>query len=123
VKEAVRRDWQQTRHDLHAGGHELNQRGTDTLRQAAGTAVVPSINDANPPRVTGVLPMEWQQVMSPIAYGYAARRQFGVTHPEWNDQLAEQLRGEWEAAAHENRTDGMWNDVKAHVRFGYDSKN
>src|SRR5581483_8090792 len=35
VKEAMRRDWEQTKHDLHLkGGHELNQGVKDTVKQA-----------------------------------------------------------------------------------------
>ena len=36
AQEAMRRDWAQTKHDLHLGGHEMNQSLTDTLKQAAG---------------------------------------------------------------------------------------
>ena len=126
VKEAVRRDWQQTKHDLHVGGHELNQQVADTVKQAAGSKAIPSINSANPPKVIGDLPVEWQtgeweRVESPFEYGYVARCHFGATYLEWNDDLDRVLRKEWEAAA-ARREPGLWDDVKSYVRRGYDHK-
>ena len=74
VKEALRRDWQQTRHDdLHVGGHELNQQATDTVKQATGKETIPSINDANPPKVIGALTGEWEAVETPTGIWVFAR--------------------------------------------------
>jgi hypothetical protein len=122
VKEAVRRDWQQTKHDLHAGGHELNQKGTDTLKQAVGKEAIPSINRANPPKVIGELVGEWEVVELPFEYGYSARHQFGSTHATWNDDLARDLQGEWEASARASKASGPWDQVKPYVRHGYEYK-
>ena len=52
LKEALRRDWEQTKHDLHLkGGHELNQGLMDTIDQAAGSEAIPASNRPNPPKV------------------------------------------------------------------------
>jgi hypothetical protein len=122
VKEAVRRDWQQTKHDFHVGGHEMNQKGGDTLRQAAGTEAIPDNDRENPPKVIGELTGEWELVSLPVEYGYAARRQFGATHVEWNDVLAKNLQLEWEAGPRPSNTAGLWPDVQPHVRHGYEYK-
>jgi hypothetical protein len=55
VKEAVRRDWQQTTHDLHIGGHQLSPHVGNTIKHASGAEDIPSTS------------------------GYMARDQFGST--------------------------------------------
>ncbi len=99
VKEAIRRDWQQTKQDLHMkGGHELSQKGTDTIKQAVGKEDIPSINDPNPQKIIGDLSGEWERAEGPMEYGYAARRQFGTEHKEWDANLDSDLRKEWESS-------------------------
>jgi hypothetical protein len=115
VKEAVRRDWQQTEHDLHLGGHELNQGASDTMKQAAGKAPIPSINQANPPKVIGDMSGEWERVEPPVAYGYSARQHFG--DKGWDDGLEGDLRREWESPA--NAASGDWEQVRRFIRYGY----
>jgi hypothetical protein len=111
VKEALQRDWDQTRHDLHLGGHELNQKLGDTMGQAAGNRVMPPIDVANPPKVIG----RWEDAEIPIGFGYAARREFGGDYPEWNDALEARLQAYWKAAA-------PWRVVRNLVRHGYEIK-
>ncbi|WP_434387797.1 hypothetical protein [Melittangium boletus] len=42
VKEALKRDWEQTKHDFNKKkGTELNQDAGDTLKQAAGKEPIP----------------------------------------------------------------------------------
>ena len=122
VKEAVRRDWQQTKHDLHMGGHELNQQATDTVKQGAGKEAIPSINQANPPKVIGDLSGEWEQVEAPMEYGYVARHQFGAAHKQWNADLERDLRSEWESPKNTHGATRKWDDVKPYVQRGYDYK-
>jgi hypothetical protein len=119
VKEAVRRDWQQTKHDLHVGGHQLGQSAGDTIKQASGREDIPPSNDANPQNVASELRGEWEMVAHSVEYGCAARHQFGSTHPEWDDVLDHNLRVEWESAPAEEKMSGLWVDVKPHVRHGY----
>jgi hypothetical protein len=122
IREAVRRDWMQTKHDLHMGGHELNQKGSDTYKQAAGKETIPDINQANPPKVIGDLDGEWERVEPQIEYGYAARRQFGSKYAQWNSDLEQNLRGEWERDVRARGDDRRWDDVSPMVRRGYDYK-
>jgi len=121
VKEAVRRDWQQTKHDLHMGGHQLSQKGSDTLKQAAGKEDIPSINDPQPQKIIGDLSGEWERVEAPMEYGFSARRQFGSSHEKWDEELASDLRKEWESSQ-STKSFGGWDDVKPYVRHGYDYK-
>jgi hypothetical protein len=119
VKEAVRRDWQQTKHDLHLGGHQLSQHLTDTVKQASGSERLPSINEANPQKIIGQLDPEWEAVAASVEYGYAARSQLGSAHTHWDDVVDDTLRTEWESARSAGRASGLWEDVRPHVRHGY----
>jgi len=94
VKEAMRRDWMQTRHALGVGGRELNQTLTNTLKQAAAKEHLPTVDEANPARIVG----EWSEAEVPFGYGYGARTEFGARHPQWNEGLEQMLEGEWVAA-------------------------
>lgn len=114
AREAMRRDWSQTKHDLHLGGHELNQGVTDTLKQAGGEEHLPTINQANPPRVIG----EWSEAEAPYRYGHAAQRQFGAAYPEWSAALDAKLEHEWMTA--EDRIPGDWGWARRFVRRGYE---
>ncbi|MDB4994855.1 MAG: hypothetical protein JWM74_2287 [Myxococcaceae bacterium] len=117
VKEAMRRDWEQTKHDLHVkGGHELNQGVGDTVAQASGEQAIPPDDRANPPKVVG----SWNDAEVPMGYGYGARQKFGAEHPQWNDRLEATLKTDWEAAKESTGT--AWNDVKRWVRHGYEYK-
>ncbi len=116
VKEAFRRDWQQTKHDLHAGGHELNQGVGDTVKQAQGKEAIPPIDKANPPKVIG----DWDEVEVPANYGFAARQQYGAQHTAWTTDLETTLKSDWEKGEHDVKSN--WENVRDHVRRGYDYK-
>ncbi len=108
LKEALHRDWDQTKQDLTLGGHELHQTVTDTLKQAAGAEPIP-------PRV--VLP--WEEAEQPLMYGVGARHEFGKDHPTWNEGLELRLKSDWD-----NQDGGAikrkWDEVKYVVKHGYD---
>lgn len=114
AKEALRRDLEQTKHDLGMGGHELNQSVSNTVAQASGEEAIPDVNHLNPPRVIG----SWDEAELPVGFGYGARLHYGATHPAWNDTIARTLESEWKAA--HVATGRAWNDVVRDVRRGYD---
>jgi hypothetical protein len=114
VREAMRRDWAQTKHDLNLGGHEMNQSVLDTVQQAAGEQHLPNINHANPPKVIG----EWSDAEIPYRYGFAARKQFGGQHPAWSPELENKLRNEWLEARDQETRD--WEAARRFVRRGYE---
>lgn len=114
VKDAMERDWTQTKHELGIGGHELNQSISDTTKQAAGSEPIPAPGAANPPKVIG----DWSEAEIPYGFGHAARRQFDTQHPQWTPELEEELRQEWGASPVHGPID--WNDAKPLVHRGYD---
>ena len=114
VKEAMRRDWMETTHDIGLGGHELNQTLVDTVKQAIGQEPLPTLEEANPPTVVG----EWSAAEVPYEYGYAARSRFGERHPHWNEGLEQELKDEW-TSAWDNK-DHHWGTVRHFVHRGYE---
>jgi len=117
IKEAVRRDWEQTKHDFHLeGGHELNQGAMDTIKQAAGREGIPPDDRPNPPKVIG----DWDDVELPIGYGYSARQRYGAEHPTWDASVESWLRSEWETGPNKDKSEREWDDVKSSVRHGYE---
>lgn len=118
IKEALRRDWEQTKHDLGlSGGHELNQGAMDTLKQATKAQPIPAGDRPIPPKVIGA----WDEAEYPIGYGYTARHKFGKLHPAWNESLEERLRTDWET--HKRNPEHGWDHVKGLVRYGYEYHN
>jgi hypothetical protein len=122
AKEALKRDWEQTKRDFGAGGRELDQDVDDTLKQVVGTDVVPPPNQPNvpggAPAQTGAAASrrQWSDVEAPMRYGYGARAQYNA---EWNDKVEEKLRSEWEEKR-DGTNRNAWDDVKAAVRRGYE---
>jgi len=116
VKEAMRRDWEQTKHDVSMkGGHELNQGIGDTVKQAAGKEPIPPSDRANPPKVVG----DWNEVELPIEYGYAARSHY-ATPGGWSSEVEGTLKREWNEGR--EKTSHAWEDVRDHVRRGFEAK-
>lgn len=112
VREAMRRDWEQTLHDMHIkGGHELNQSLEDTVKQMAGKQPLPPIDRANPPKIIG----DWDRVETPMEYGFGARKEFGGDWP----QVEGKLRDEWGKGA---ARDERWSDVRDYVRRGFEAE-
>lgn len=109
AKEAMKRDWEQTKSDMHAGGRDLNQNVSDTVKQATGKEPIPRTNAPS---------LSWDDAESPMAFGYGARTQYGRDHQEWNDKLEGTLRSEWEQGR--DKTRRAWEDVKSFVKRGYE---
>lgn len=117
IKEAMGRDWVQTKKDFHAkSGHELNQDLPDTVKQMSGKQPIPPPDRPNPAKVIG----NWDDAELPVSYGYGARHQYGSAHPTWSSDLETKLRTEWEQG---HRSSGRkWDDVREYVRHGYEYK-
>ena len=111
-KEALRRDWEQTKADLGAGGHQLNQSLGDTLEQAAGQQTLPLGNAPNP-SVDDLV--GWDTAELGVRYGHGASSHHGDI--DWDDHLEEKLREDWRTTL----TDTPWERVKHAVRRGWDS--
>lgn len=114
VKEALHRDWEQTKADFTStGGIELNQEAGDTLKQAAGVEPIPSIARANAEEVA--TPRSWASAEPAIRYGFAARLHF-ARFQTWNDEVENLLRRDWESA-----WGASWERSRNDVHRGWDS--
>lgn len=115
IREAIRRDWEQTKHDASWKlGHELNQNIGSTVKQALNQQDIPPYDGPNPPLVIG----NWEDIEEPIAFGYAASNVYGSQHPEWDAELMGLLRRDWDAS--HSLADQGWGDAKRWVRLGYE---
>jgi hypothetical protein len=102
VKEAFRRDWEQTKHDLGASSPDLNQDVPDTVKQAAGKKHIP------PPGVAN-----FEDYEPALRYGYGARNHYGKQYPTWDSRLEETLKKDWSSSED-------WKRYSKAVRRGYE---
>ena len=107
VKDAFRRDWTQTKHDLGGNEPDLNQDVDDTVKQAAGKQAIPPGNAPN-----------FEEHEPAFRFGYGAMQQYGKQYPQWDDKLENTLRKDWSA----NGDDGSWKRYAKSVRRGYEYK-
>jgi hypothetical protein len=119
VKEALKRDWEQTKSDVHAGGRDLDQNVGDTVRQMAGKEEIPPESQPNSKSLgSDARPVAWDDVETPMMFGHGARQQYGAQHAAWNDGLERTLRTEWDEGR--GTTGRSWDQVRAHVRRGFE---
>ena len=108
AKQALHRDWEQTKGDLADTGVDLNQGALDTLRQAVGTQPIPADNLPNRgPR------HDWVRVESAVRYGHGAARHYSDS--DWDEKLEARLRSEWEASGQHS----TWDSMKEGVERGW----
>ena len=107
IKEAFRRDWEQTKHDFGGDEPDLNQDVDDTVAQMAGKKPIPPGDQPN-----------WDQYEPAYRFGYGARRYYGNTYRDWDDRLENQLRSDWNTAYGDTYAD--WNRYRGHIRRGWD---
>jgi len=131
VKEAMHRDWEQTKNDFGGKAPDLNQDVGDTVKQAVGADPVPPPSAKTPPSSAELKraakreakaemrgPVErWNDVESRLAYGYAARSYYATMYPHWDDGLESELRNEWD----KSKPEKAWDEVKHDVRRGFDA--
>jgi hypothetical protein len=108
VKEALRRDWDQTKHDFGMKfGQDLNQDVTDTVRQAVGSTPIPSPHVANADA--------WSDEAA-VRYGYGAGLSANYRgFQAWGPELEAQLQRDWEAMS----SGRAWDEVRLAVRYGW----
>lgn len=108
VKEAFRRDWEQTKADLGAKAPDLDQNVGDTVRQAFGKEEIP------PPNVPNRLEERWEDVERAMRYGYAARRHY-ADQSAWDEEFETRLRSEWDSMSPPR----PWQEVQPFVYRGW----
>ena len=105
VKMAMKRDWDQTKHDLGGNETDTNQKIGNTARQAAG-------KEAIPPRGEKA-----QDDLEPAyRFGYGARSEYGDEHPEWDEELEARLKNDWESLDSTRN----WETDREAIRYGWD---
>jgi hypothetical protein len=105
TKAAFKRDWDQTKHDLGGDAPDTTQNAKDTLKQAAGKEPIP-------PR--GVI--AYDQVEPAYRFGYGARSHYGEKYSEWDDDVEDVLRRDWENL----NPDRIWEEDAEYIRTGWD---
>jgi len=107
VKAAMRRDWDQTKHDFGGDEPDTDQNVGDTVAQARG-------KEAIPPR--GV--PNYDEVEPAYRFGHGARRYYGEQFTEWDDDLETTLREDWRYTSSGGDTE--WNRVRPIIRRGWE---
>lgn len=108
MKDAMKRDWEQTQHDFGAAGKpDLNQTIGDTVQQARGKEAIPPPGNPN-----------YDEIELAYRFGYGARVQFGEDYASWDEDLEDFLRDEWEKLPENQRR--TWMEDRAAVRYGWE---
>jgi len=118
TKEALQRDWEQTKADFTDGGQELNQGADDTVKQAVGKQAIPSAgvpNRDDVPADSTSRRNDWSRMEPAVRYGYGARQHYGDS--DWNDDLEGKLRQDWDSSG----SQGTWDQMKNAVKRGWQS--
>lgn len=111
VKASLRRDWEQTKHDLGvAHARDLHQDAGDTIAQATGSQPVPGRVQADD---------DWSRREPALRYGYGAYSQYGQgdTGQDWSADTSTRLGRDWD----QMKSGRTWDEVKADVRRGWDA--
>lgn len=106
VKEAMKRDWDQTKHDFGGDEPDTNQKIGNTLKQARGTETLPPRHQPT-----------YEEVEPAHRFGYGARFIYGDKYPFWDDDLEITLREDWESIAPERKQ--TWMQDRAAIRYGW----
>ena len=110
AKEALKRDWEQTKHDFGSKkAPDLDQSAGDTVKQAMGKQPIPGTTAGHD--TAG----KWDDVEPGVRYGWAARSQYR-DHADWNDGLESKLKQEWT----DLKTGRTWEEAKSAIRGGWE---
>jgi hypothetical protein len=84
AKFALKRDWDQTRHDVGGSEPDTGQNIGNTVRQAVGKEEIPPRHEPT-----------FEEIEPALRFGHGARLHYGEDYPEWDDELEAQLKDEW----------------------------
>jgi hypothetical protein len=107
IKSALKRDWDQTKHDVGANEPDTNQKIGNTIHQANGKEVIP-------PRGQPA----YEELEPAHRFGYGAHLKYGDDHDEWDEELETTLRQDWEQIAPSRKQ--TWMQDRAAIRYGWD---
>jgi hypothetical protein len=109
AKAALKRDWDQTKHDFGGKEPDLNQNVGDTVKQAAGKESIPSRHQPN-----------YEKAEPALRFGYGARSHYRDKYRQWNDEVENRLKEDWTSA----NPNANWNEDREaiHRAWDYDEK-
>lgn len=105
VKEAFKRDWDQTKHDFGGNEPDTDQDVDDTVKQASGKQPIPPRGQPT-----------YEEAEDAYRFGYAARSHYRDQHEDWDDDLERQLETDWR----ETYRDRDWSRYRNSIRRGWD---
>lgn len=107
VKAALKRDWDQTKHDFGSKKHpDTDQDVDNTVKQAAGKEPIP-------PRGAPT----YESIEPAHRFGYGAHSKYGSMYRDWNEDLEATLRQDWEGLAPSNKQ--TWEQDRDAIRYGW----
>lgn len=115
VKEAMKRDWEQTKKDLRMGGRELDQDVDDTVKQALGKEAIPPRAVPNAPHMPKAQPS-----------GAPARRDVSASGERLDPEGTRGVKTGANTFNDDYRRaydrDLAWDDVEGPMAFGYGAR-
>lgn len=124
TKEALRRDWEQTKADFHADdARDLDQNVGDTLKQAAGSEPIPPGDMKNPSgkkkAKDSAVQATWSDdIEYAHRYGVGAREQYSADYANWDDKLEAKLKEEWS----DLKSGRTWEESRGAVRHAWGTR-
>lgn len=107
VKAAMRRDWDQTKHDFGGDEPDTDQDVDDTVAQAVGKQPIP-------PRGMPT----YEDVEPAYRFGYGAHQKYSEQYTDWNDELETRLREDWRTTGESAEMD--WDRMRPAIRRGWE---
>ncbi|HEV2453470.1 MAG TPA: hypothetical protein VGY98_04375 [Verrucomicrobiae bacterium] len=105
VKEAFKRDWDQTKHDFGAREPDTAQNVGNTVKQASGKEPIP-------PRGSPA----YEKIEPAYRFGYGAKSFYRQKHPKWDKDLETQLKRDWQGSYPQ----GNWDEDVIYIRRGWE---
>lgn len=107
TKEAFKRDWDQTKHDIGGAEPDTNQQVGNTVKQALG-------KESIPPRYEPT----YEEIEPAYRFGFGARSQYRDEYPEWDEELVTRLQKDWKNLNPNQAYD--WEKYRAAIRHGWE---
>jgi hypothetical protein len=106
VKAALKRDWDQTKHDVGGDEPDTDQQATDTVKQASGKEAIPARGEPT-----------FDKAEPAYRFGVGARSHYGKKYTSWTPALEGELRKDWGGISQED-----WDANSHYVKSGYNYK-
>jgi hypothetical protein len=106
VKAALKRDWDQTKHDVGGDEPDTDQQVTDTVKQAAGKEAIPARGEPT-----------FDKAEPAYRFGYGARLHYGKKYSSWTPELERELRKDWSGLSEDD-----WDENSTYIKSGYNYK-